>query len=71
MSDNFRANLERYLETKNENLHVTLKDMDACLNQASGAHADMTAYRIQLINACNHNIEPPFTAPEEEAILVR
>ncbi|KAK8391727.1 hypothetical protein O3P69_017330 [Scylla paramamosain] len=69
VSDNFRANLEAYLEMRNENLHVTLKNMDECLNQASAAHADITDYRMQLMQACNHNIQPPFSAPEESILV--
>ncbi|KAG0716158.1 hypothetical protein GWK47_010368 [Chionoecetes opilio] len=70
VSDDFRAKLEGYFEMRNDSLHVTLKDMDECLNQASIAHGDISMYRMQLLQACNHNTEPPFTAAEDEALLL-
>ncbi|XP_045127899.1 uncharacterized protein LOC123514238 isoform X1 [Portunus trituberculatus] len=70
MSDNLRVNLETYLEMRNGNLTATLKNMDEYLHQASAVLADIKDYRLQLVQACNHNIQPPFTSPEEESILV-
>lgn len=69
VSENFRTSVGEYFDMRNEHLHATLKDMDESLNQASMVHTDITALRLQLLHACNEDIQPPFTSQEDTVMI--
>lgn len=71
VSENFRTSVGEYFDMRNEHLHVTLKDMDESLNKASMVHTDITALRLQLLHACNEDIQPPFTSQEDTIMVIK
>lgn len=70
MAETIRLNIQSYFEERNENLHITLKNIDDSLNQASETHATICSYRSKLIDACNDRIQPTVKVDDGD-ILVR
>ncbi|KAK4307186.1 hypothetical protein Pmani_021037 [Petrolisthes manimaculis] len=68
-TENLRMGMQDYFEERNNRLHTTLQDIDECLNRASEAHALVSNYRTQLLDACNDKMQPVTTVTDGPILL--